>query len=141
MKIEVYTTGYEGYIEKTANVYTNDPAWNMVVLTIKAQIKPAISISPRRLRLAGKKGEAVNGEVEITANLDKPLILKSGSFSLTERMRYTIKEVEKGKRFIVQFKREQGLTEPLDGYLKIETNYPEKPEISLFVSCELIESP
>ena len=139
MKIEVYTTGYEGYIEKTANVYTNDPAWNMVVLTIKAQIKPAISISPRRLRLAGKKGEAVKGEVEIKSNLDKPLILKPGLYNLAERMNYKIEEVEKGKRFIVRFERKQGLTEPLDGYLKIETNYPEKPEISLFIRCDLVE--
>jgi len=112
-----------------------------VVLTIKAQIKPALSVSPRHLRLAAKKGEAVKGEVEIKANMDKPLILKPGSFNLGERMRYTIKEVEKGKRFIVQFKRDQGLTEPLNGYLKIETNYPEKSEITLFVGCEIIESP
>ncbi|RPI74802.1 MAG: hypothetical protein EHM45_17170 [Desulfobacteraceae bacterium] len=111
------------------------------MLTIKAQIKPALSVSPRHLRLAAKKGEAVKGEVEIKANMDKPLILKPGSFNLGERMRYTIKEVEKGKRFIVQFKRDQGLTEPLNGYLKIETNYPEKSEITLFVGCEIIESP
>ena len=139
MKIEVYTTGYEGSIEKSANVYTNDPDWKEVVLTIRAQLKPAIGISPRRLRLSGKKGEAVQGEVEIKANLDKPLILKPGSFNLVERMRYTIKEVEKGKRFIVQFKREQGLTEPLDGYLKIETNYPEKPEVAIYVRCDLVQ--
>lgn len=141
MKIEVYTTGYEGYIEKTANVYTNDPAWNMVVLTIKAQVKPAIIITPKRLRLSGKKGEAVKGEVEIKSNLDKPLILKPGLYNLAERMNYKIEEVEKGKRFIVRFERKQGLTERLDGYLKIETNYPEKPEITLFVNCDLIESP
>ncbi len=139
MKLQVNTAGYEGYVEKSANVYTNDLDWIIVVLTIKAQLKPAISISPKRLRLSGKKGEAVQGEVEIKANLDKPLILKPGSFNLTERMSYTIKEVEKGKRFIVQFKREQGLTEPLDDYLKIETNYPEKPEISIYVRCDLIE--
>ena len=139
MKIEIYTTGYEGYIEKTANVYTNDPDWKTVVLTIKAQIKQAIDIRPRRLYISGKKGEAVKGEVEIKSNLDKPLILKPGPFNLAERMRYTIKEVEKGKRFIVRFERKQGLTEPLDGYLKIETNYPEKPEISLFIRCDLVE--
>jgi hypothetical protein len=91
------------------------------------------------LYISGKKGEAVKGEVEIKSNLDKPLILKPGPFNLAERMRYTIKEVEKGKRFIVRFERKQGLTEPLDGYLKIETNYPEKPEISLFIRCDLVE--
>lgn len=138
MKIEVYTTGYEGYIEKTANVYTNDPAWNMVVLTIKAQIKPAISISAPLLILSGKQGEIVKGEVEVRANLERVLILKPDIFNLAEKITYTLVESEKGKKFIVRFKSIHGLTESIHGFLKLHTNYPEKPEIAIYLRCDLV---
>jgi hypothetical protein len=138
IKIQVQTSGREGLLEKTAEIFSNDPNRPTAVLTVKAQIKPIIVLTPTHLQLSAKKGEPVSGEVEVKANMDKPLTLKPGLFNLTERMTYTLVELEKGKRFAVRFKRTHGLTEPLQGYLHLQTNYPEKPEITIFIQCDLL---
>ena len=139
IKIQVQTSGREGLLEKKAEILSNDPNQPIAIVTVKAQIKPVIILTPTHLQLSAKKGETVSGEVEIKANIDKPLALKPGLFNLAERLTYTLVELEKGKKFVVRFKRTYGLTEPLQGYLRLETNYPEKPEVTIFIQCDLIQ--
>jgi hypothetical protein len=125
-------------LEKTATIYSNDPQKPVVVVTIKAQVQQMISISPPMLSLIGLKGENVNGEVEITTAMDRPLVLQPDSFSLLEKMSYTLVEVEKGKKFIVRFQSTIPLSEALNGYLNLHTNYTEKPEITIFIQCGVV---
>jgi hypothetical protein len=139
IKIQVQTSGREGLLEKTASIYSNDPGQPTATIRVKAQIKPVIILTPTHLQLSAQKGAPVSGEVEIKANIDKPLILKPGLFNLAERLTYTLVELEKGKKYVVRFKRAHGLTEPLQGYLYLETNYPEKPEVTIFIQCNLIQ--
>jgi len=138
IKIQLHTSGREGLLEKTAEIFSNDPNQSTAKMTVKAQIKPIIILTPTHLHLTAKKGDPLSAEMEVKANLDKPLTLKPGQYNLTERLNYTVVEVEKGKKFIIRFKRTHGLTEPLQGYLHLKTNYPEKPEVTIFIQCDLI---
>lgn len=138
VKIQVQTSGHAGQLEKTASIYSNDPDKPVNAIKIQAQVKAIIIVSPDFLQLSGKKGETVSGDVEVKANIDKPLTLKPGLFNLTGRVIYTVSEIEKGKKFLVHFQSAHVLTEPLQGYLHLETNYPEKPEVTLFIRCDFV---
>ena len=69
--------------------------------------------------------------VDIKAELDKPLKLSPVEFNLGDKLSYTIEEIEKGKKFRIRFKSIPGPPQTYTGFLKIKTNYPEKPEITV----------
>jgi hypothetical protein len=131
IQIKVKTKGYQGTIHKSARVYTNDPANNIVKLSIKAVIQVPIYVSSRRVNLYGTEGQVLTKLVEVRAELNKPLELTPGQFNLAEKLTYTIEEIEKGRKFQVRFTNIPGPVQSYHGFLKLKTNYPEKPEITI----------
>ena len=63
------------------------------------QVKVAIDISKRREIFRGNAQEAMTRIVNINAKRDKKLSLESLSFSLSERISYSIKELVPGSVF------------------------------------------
>ena len=129
--LKVDTKGYQGEVHKRAKVYTNDPRKKIEVLTIQAVVKAAISLSPRTVHLKGPMGQKVTKTVEIRAERDKPLNLEPTHFDLSKQVNYSIEEVEAGKLFRVHFTNIPGPNSAYQGLLKLKTNYPEKPEITI----------
>jgi hypothetical protein len=81
--------------------------------------------------LAGAKGETITKTVEVRAELEKPLNLEPGKFNLEEKLTYKIEEVEKGRKFHIHFRNLPDAPSRYHGYLKLKTNYPEKPELTI----------
>lgn len=105
----------------------------MLTLSIKAFVKALINLSPRYVNLRGTEGQSITGVVEIRAGLDKPLTLEPGQFDLEGKVKYTIEEIEKGRKFKVRFTNIPGFPQPYRGFLKLKTNYPEKPEVTIWI--------
>jgi len=80
----------------------------------------------------------ITREVEIKAELPKPLTLTPTQFSLAGALTYTIDEIEKGKRFKISFRNVPGQIGNFRGVLKLQTNYPEKPEVAVFISVRYV---
>lgn len=129
--LKVDTSGYQGAIRKKAKVYTNDPRNNVEVLTIRAFVKVPIHLSPRYVYLRGLAGQKITKTVRVRAQGDKPLKLEPSSFDLSTKVTYRIEEVEPGLVFKVHFTTIPGPAETYRGVLKLKTNYPEKPEITI----------
>jgi len=132
LKIDI--KGVTGSIEKIARVYSNDPQSGVEKLTVKAYIREAIKISPVRLTFKGKEGTILTQSVDIIAQEKKPLSLKPGDFSLTEKMTYRIEEIESGKVFKISFTNLPLTSGHFQGSLKLTTNYDEKQEITIPIS-------
>ncbi len=131
INLKINTKEYQGSIIKGARVYSNDPNKKFVSLTIKAFIKVPIYISPRLLHMYTKEGEKTSRVISVNAELDKPLKLTPVDFNLAEKLTYTIEEVEKDRKFYIRFTSIPGPPGPYHGFLKLKTNYPEKPEIMI----------
>ena len=131
--LSVRTKGYQGALHKTAKVYTNDPDSTLLKLGVKALVKVPIDISPRYVSFYGKEGLTLTRVVEVRAELDRPLKLTPTEFTLSEKLTYTLEEIEKGQRFRIRFTSIPGPHETYRGFLKLKTNYPEKPEITLWI--------
>lgn len=129
--MRVNTKGYQGAIRKRAKVYSNDPHNNLETLNIKAFVKVPIHLSTRYVYLRGLEGKVISRIVTITAKEEKALKLEPGHFNLSEKITYRIEEVELGKIFKVHFTSIPGLAGTHRGFLKLKTNYPEKPEINI----------
>ena len=114
-------------------VFSNDPKWKEAVLDLRANVKPVITLSGSPVFFSGKKNTPMTREVEISTGLDKPLILTPEQFTLSGKVTYSLSEIEKEKRYRVTFQNVAGKPENYRGFLKLKTNFDEKPDVTLWI--------
>ena len=131
IKITMKTKGYQRPIKKSIRVFTNDNANKIVKLGVEGLVKGYIYLSPRYVYLLGHTGQKVSKEITIKAGLDRPLEIRPTECTLTKNVIYTIKEVEKGRSFLITFTNIPGPAKVFNGTLKLNTNYPEKRELQI----------
>jgi len=139
IRLSVRTGGRQGKISRNARVYSNDPAKGMVRLGIMAFIRPVIRLSPPKVYLYGKEQQSIAKVVEVRAGLDMPLTLTAGQFNLPEKLTFMIMEVEAGRMFRIRFTSIPGPPQTYRGFLKLMTNYPEKPEITIWIKGRFLK--
>ncbi|MBN1103361.1 MAG: hypothetical protein JXL84_08120, partial [Deltaproteobacteria bacterium] len=69
--------------------------------------------------------------VEIRAEKSKALRLEPSFFDLEGKVAYTLEEVQPGKCYRAHFTSQPGRPGIYYGFLKLKTNYPERPEVSI----------
>jgi len=129
--LKVDTRGYQGKVTKNARVYTNDPKNPVTNLNLEVFVKIPILVSARYVRLEGLPGEKDTKAIEIKAQKEKALTLEPASFNLEAKATYRIEEIAPGKEYRVSFTNISELEETYLGFLRLKTNYPEKPEITI----------
>jgi hypothetical protein len=137
--IKVHTKGYEGKIYKSVLVNTNDRVQNSVHIGIKAFVKVPVSVSPRYVSFYGKAGQIITKVIEIKAELNNPLTLSQDQFDLEGKVKYTLEEIEKGRRFKIHLTSIPGPQPTFRGALRLKTNYPEKPIITITITDRFVK--
>jgi hypothetical protein len=110
-------------------------------VAIKAFVKVSIRVSSRYVYLFGPMDQKITRVVNITAGLEKPLKIEPASFDLAGRISYSIKETEQGRHYLVQLASIPGTAGKFQGVLKLKTNYPEKPEITIYIRGRFEKKP
>jgi len=131
--VNINTRGFEGPERWLVKVFSNDPKWKEAVLDLRANVKPVIVLTDSTVFFSGKKNTSMTREIEIRTGLDKPLILTLEEFTLSGKVTYSLSEIEKGKRYRVTFQNVAGKAENYRGFLKLKTNFIEKPEVTLWI--------
>ena len=140
IKLLIDTKGLVGPMRENAVVSTNDPGRPQVILTLEALVKPVITLSKHFVSFRGRGDEILSEEVEIQTEMEKPLILKPIQFSLEGKVTYRLEELEKGRKYRLRFENIPGPSENYRGFLKLRTNYTEKPEITIWIWARLMKS-
>jgi hypothetical protein len=63
--------------------------------------------------------------------LNKPLSIEPTAFDLENKVQYKIEPVQEGKNFRIVFTSIPSSAETYQGFLKLKTNYAEKPVITI----------
>ena len=103
-------------------------------MRLRAFINAPIWVSPRSAELGGTEGESITKSIEIKAGLEKPLLLEPDEFNLEGKATYKIEEIEKGRIFKVHITNVPGAANCFRGFLKLKTNYGEKPTVFIKIS-------
>jgi len=135
--LQVKTDGFQGPIDKSAVVTSNDPVNRQITLRVKAVVQVPILLTPKYVYLSGSSEQAVTRVVEIKAELDKPLEITPGEFNLEQKVSFKVEEIEKGRKYRVRFESIPGPAQTYQGFLKIKTNYTEKPEMTIWIRGRL----
>jgi hypothetical protein len=131
--VKIDTKGFDGPERWVVKVFSTDPKWKEAVLDLRANVKPAITLSGTAVLFTGKDTDPRTKEVEIGTGLDKPLILIPVQFTLPGKVTYSLSEIEKEKRYRVTFQNVAGNAENYRGLLKLKTNFLEKPDITIWI--------
>jgi len=129
--LRLNTKGYYGDVTKKARVFSNDNTKSVQTISIKVRVKTPIYFSPRSVYFNGQIGQKLKRVIEISANEKKPLRLTPDQFDLEKIMSFEIKEIEVGKKYQLVFYANPTSAGVFRGTLKLMTNYPEKPEITI----------
>jgi len=135
----VDTRGFKGKVRKAAKVYTNNPSERFHYISIEAFVKTAISVQPEQVFLDGKAGEVVERVVDIKAEKKEALRIEPADFDLEKKVTYTVEEVQPGRHFRIRLSNRPGPAGISHGFLRLKTNYPEKPELSIRIRCKFRE--
>lgn len=135
--LEVKTKSYQGNVHKSARVFTNDPKHAQMTIGLKGKVWVPVRVSPHVVHLRGVEGEPVERLVSLEAQKKDPLEVKVASVSIPDKIDVAVKEVQKGRKFQVTVKNKVTTAANYNGSIKLSTNYPDKPEITVRVSANL----
>lgn len=108
-------------------------------MEVKAFVNVPIFLHPRWVLLRGHADEIVTKWVDIRAGLDKPLTLSPKQFTLEGKVRYWIREMEKGRWYRIRFSSIPGPPQKYSGLLVLQTNYAERPVLNVRIRGALAE--
>ncbi len=139
ISIIINTRHYKGKITKRIRVYSNDPESKVTTLTVLANVKVPIDISSQYVNLFAREGDIAAASIMIRPVLQRPLKLTPVQFDLKNKVVYRIDELKRGKLFRVSFRSKPLSPQFFYGKMKIKTNYPEHPEIIIYVRCRIVK--
>jgi len=132
--LEMRTKGYEGKMNKSARVTTNDPKNPQVTISMKGNIWTPIHLKPRYAQLKGVVGDEIQQVVHLQAEKETPLTVKLESISVPDKVTAALEETEKGRSYKLTVKNRVKEEATYGGHIKLSTNYPEKPEVVIRIS-------
>jgi hypothetical protein len=141
--LSVDTKRVLGEFEKKATVWSNDPERRSIELEIIGEVKQYISLEPGGyVSLWGPEGETPSANLDIINNSERPMEIVSihPDRELKERIKWRLEVVKPGFAYRVEIKDVPDQSGPYTGHLAIETNHPEKPELSVIINRQLIEN-
>jgi hypothetical protein len=136
ISLKINTRGYRGNISKSARIYTNEPGNRYQSVGIEVFVKVSIYVTSQHVYLRGPADQKVMAAVTVKGDGTKDLKLEETEFTLSEKVTYTIEEVEPGKLYRIHFTRLPGGVGVYRGILKLKTTYPEKPELSIRITAQ-----
>ena len=92
--LEMRTKGYQGNMQKTARVMSNDPKNPQLTITMKGKIWAPIQINPRHVHLRGTVGEKVEQVVRVQGQKEEPLMVKLASVSVADKLAVELRETD-----------------------------------------------
>jgi hypothetical protein len=131
--VKVDTHGSDGRERWGVTLFTNDPTWKEAGLDLRADVRPAIVLSGSAVQFGGKSDVSSTRVVEIRSAIDRPLVIQPEQFDLEDKVNYTLDETQEGKSFKVTFRNRPGPFDFYRGSLTFKTNFPEKPELTIWI--------
>ena len=139
--LKVHTRGRPGTFRKSARVYTNDPFKKIQLITVRATVRVPVALSTTYLYFAGLSDSPITKTVAIESKDESNIRVEALSFNLDSRLSYRIEEVNPGRKFRVHVTTIPGTSGTYLGALKLKTNHPKKPTVTIRIRGRIKKSP
>ncbi len=132
--MKISTKNKKGKLKQNATVFSNDPQKPKTKIFINGSIKQLITVKPgNRVLLQGHVGDKISKKVTITSLEEQPLEITDITSTIDDKIKYKLKNIQKGKKYSLEIKTRLSIKEPFHGKVVLKTNSRKKPEIDIFV--------
>jgi hypothetical protein len=123
---------------KETKVFFNDPRQPLAVFKLKGYGKPVIDIQPSHvIRLRGKAGQEVTGQVRLVSHLAAPLEITSFRTDIPKLIEVNLKAEQPGKTYLLQVRDKTRAAGNYKGTIELATTSKEKPRLVVRVFAEI----
>ena len=130
--LKLNTARRQGKTTKSAAVYTNDPKKPTARISLTCFVKQYVNIKPSdRINMVGFEGDELSQQLTIEATDEGPLEITEVSSNVDEKIKYELKEVEKGKKYTLEVKNKSTEEGFIRGNISVQTSSSNKPVINL----------
>jgi hypothetical protein len=131
ISLTLKTTGYQGKVQKSAVVYTNDPDQPQTTLLISGRVNPSIAVEPPAVLLEGVVSEDIRRTVTIRSNEPQALTLDPVQGTDADKVAYELKTIEDGREYQLVIRNISKRQDRYAGFIALKTNYAHKPELEI----------
>lgn len=136
--LTVKTEGYQGRVNKTALVKSNDPRRQSLSLSLSAEIRSHIVVEPTRVALLqGVVGDDIRQVLRIRAGDGYPLEISKLSSNMDQWLDYKLAAEKGGHVYDLEVRSKSKVQTTAGGYMLLVTNHPKKPELTLPVQLRV----
>jgi hypothetical protein len=130
--LTVKTEGYQGRVNKTALVKSDDPRHQSMSLSLSADIRTYIVVEPTRVALLqGLVGDDIRKVFTIRAGDGYPLEIRGVSSNMDQWLDYKLLPKEGSHVYDLEVRSKSPAQTSVRGYIRLVTNHPKKPELTL----------
>ena len=129
--LTVKTEGYQGRVNKTALVRSNDPRHQSLSLSLSADIRASIVVEPARVvTLAGVVGDDIRQVLRIRPGDGYPLEIRGLSSDLDQWLDCKLLTKE-AHVYDLEVRSKSQIQTNVGGSIRLVTNHPKTPELKL----------
>ncbi len=138
--LQIDTKNKKGRLNQSAIIFSNDPRKPKTTISISGIIiRQYISVEPSAgLLFKGYTGDKISEKVTISSLEKKPFKITDITSTIEDKIKYTLKTLEKGKVYGLEVKTRSGMTESFHGEMMLKTNSKKIPAFSIIVIGEVV---
>jgi hypothetical protein len=125
------TTGYQGKVQKSAVVYSNDPDQPQTTLLIAGRVITSVAVDPPAVLLEGVVSEDIRQTVTIRSNEPQALTLRPIQGTDAGKIAYELLTIEDGRVYQLVIRNISKQRDRYAGLITLKTNYAHKPELKI----------
>jgi hypothetical protein len=123
---------------KLAKVKFNDPVRPELELTLKGYVQPIIEIQPNHIvRLRGRVGEDVHGQVRFVSHLPAPWQITSFDNSIPRLIAVSVKAEKPGQVYVLEVRSLSRESGHYGGKIELHTSSAERPRLIVRVFANI----
>ena len=123
---------------KYTKVFLNDPARPEITLRLTGYGKPVIELAPSHvIRLRGKPGEPVEGQVRVISHLSGPFEITQAVTDAPHLLEFALKPEQPGKVYVLTVRNKSPKPGDYAGKVELTTTSKHKPRLIIRVFGEL----
>jgi len=108
---------------------------------VRATVQVPVAVSTPYVYFAGLSDSVIHKTIEIEGRDEHPIRIEPLSFDLAGKVVFRIEEVKPGREFHVHLSTIPGWKGTYLGALKLKTNHPRKPTLTIRIRGRIKEAP
>jgi hypothetical protein len=135
--LNIDTLGMHGRHKFKTAVYCNDPARPVIVLQVRAQIAPMVTLTPDRIFFKAMAGSDLKQMVRIATKGERPLNVKLESHNLGEKIAVDLVPIAAGKQYRLTVQNSVSASGSYRGRILLRSDHPGRERIVVPVFAHL----